>query len=57
MAIARPLKPGRATAELKSNLIRSLEFGTAVARRLKRTSEAQAERFVQDEVNREALHI
>ena len=26
----------RATAELKSNLIRSIEFGTAVARRLKR---------------------
>ena len=26
----------RATAVLKSNLIRSIEFGTAVARRLKR---------------------
>ena len=26
----------RATAELKSNFIRSIEFGTAVARRLKR---------------------
>ena len=28
----------RATAVLKSNLIRSIEFGTAVARRLKRAS-------------------
>ena len=28
----------RLTAVLKSNLIRSIEFGTAVARRLKRTS-------------------
>ena len=31
-AVARRLKPSRATAVLKSNLIRSIEFGTAVAR-------------------------
>ena len=31
----------RATAVLKSNLIRSIEFGTAVARRLKRALESQ----------------
>ena len=36
MAAARRLKPSRATAVLKSNFIRSTEFGTAVARRLKR---------------------
>ena len=35
-AAARRLKPSRATAVLKPNLIRSIEFGTAVARRLKR---------------------
>ena len=35
-AAARRLKPSRATAGLKTNLIRSIEFGTAVARRLKR---------------------
>ena len=29
---ARRLKPSRATAVLKSNLIRSIEFGMAVAR-------------------------
>ena len=33
--VARRLKPSLATAVLKSNLIRSIEFGTAVARRLK----------------------
>ena len=52
MAVARRLKPSRPTSSarlvaqlgfksraitvLKSNLIRSIEFGTAVARRLKR---------------------
>ena len=41
MAVARRLKPSRATAVLKSNLIRSIEFGTAVARRLKRALQLQ----------------
>ena len=35
-AVARLGFKRRATAVLKSNLIRSIEFGTAVARRLKR---------------------
>ena len=35
-AVARIGFKRRATAVLKSNLIRSIEFGTAVARRLKR---------------------
>ena len=36
MAVARLGFKRRATAVLKSNLIPSIEFGTAVARRLKR---------------------
>ena len=36
MAVARLGFKRRATAVLKLNLIRSIEFGTAVARRLKR---------------------
>ena len=36
MVVARLGFKRRATAVLKSNLIRSTEFGTAVARRLKR---------------------
>ena len=36
MAVARLGFKRRATAVLKSNLIRAIEFGTAVARRLKR---------------------
>ena len=36
MAVARLGFKRRATAVLKSNLIRSIKFGTAVARRLKR---------------------
>ena len=37
-AVARLGFKRRATAVLKSNLIRSIEFGTAAARRLKRAS-------------------
>ena len=38
----------RATAVLKSNLIRSIEFGTAVARRLKRAYVARFKRRASD---------
>ena len=44
-AVARLGFKRRATAVLKSNLIRSIEFGTAVARRLKRASSANEHSF------------
>ena len=40
MAVARLGFKRRATAVLKSNLIRSIEFGTAIARRLKRAKDS-----------------